>query len=131
MQRMLCTPYVLLHLKKSSWTIRVCMSSLLPLRKDLELVCKNILLASKRAIGVWEERRKKGKKEGSELFFSVFFPHKWLPIVKAYKAGTATYFATPPVNLIYAFHASLSLITGKEKRTYAIPPRTLQTLSPS
>lgn len=31
--------------------------------------------------------------------------------MKAYEAGQASYFATPPVNLIYAFHASLSLIT--------------------
>jgi len=31
--------------------------------------------------------------------------------MKAYENGTAAYFATPPVNLIYAFHASLSAIT--------------------
>ena len=37
--------------------------------------------------------------------------------MKAYEAGTAAYFATPPVNLIYAFHASLSLITGKISAT--------------
>jgi alanine-glyoxylate transaminase/serine-glyoxylate transaminase/serine-pyruvate transaminase len=37
--------------------------------------------------------------------------------MKAYEAGTAAYFATPPVNLIYAFHASLSLITGKTSDT--------------
>jgi len=28
----------------------------------------------------------------------------------AYEAGNAAYFATPPVNLIYAYHASLSRI---------------------
>jgi alanine-glyoxylate transaminase/serine-glyoxylate transaminase/serine-pyruvate transaminase len=33
--------------------------------------------------------------------------------MKAYEAGSAAYFATPPVNLIYAFHASLLLITAK------------------
>ena len=33
--------------------------------------------------------------------------------MKAYESGSAAYFATPPVNLIYAFHASLSLITAK------------------
>ena len=44
-------------------------------------------------------------------------PNRWLPIMKAYEAGTAAYFATPPVNLIYAFHASLSLITGKTSAT--------------
>jgi hypothetical protein len=59
------------------------------------------------------------------LFFFLlhfFFPRRWLPIMKAYEAGTAAYFATPPVNLIYAFHASLSLITGK---TSATPGRRL------
>lgn len=30
--------------------------------------------------------------------------------MKAYEAGNAAYFATPPVNLIYAFHASLTAI---------------------
>jgi alanine-glyoxylate transaminase/serine-glyoxylate transaminase/serine-pyruvate transaminase len=31
--------------------------------------------------------------------------------MKSYEAGSPAYFATPPVNLIYAFHASLSQIT--------------------
>lgn len=31
--------------------------------------------------------------------------------MKAYESGSAAYFATPPVNLIYAYHASLSSIT--------------------
>ena len=31
--------------------------------------------------------------------------------MKAYEAGQASYFATPPVNLVYAFHASLTAIT--------------------
>lgn len=35
---------------------------------------------------------------------------KWLPIMKAYENNSAAYFATPPVNLIYAFHASLTQI---------------------
>lgn len=43
--------------------------------------------------------------------------------MKAYEAGTPAYFATPPVNLIYAFYASLSLITGK---TSATPGKRLQ-----
>ena len=30
--------------------------------------------------------------------------------MRAYEAGKPAYFATPPVNLIYAFHASLSRI---------------------
>lgn len=32
--------------------------------------------------------------------------------MRAYEAGKPAYFATPPVNLVYAFHASLSRITG-------------------
>ena len=36
---------------------------------------------------------------------------RWLPIMKAYERGTAAYFATPPVNLIYAYRASLTQIT--------------------
>ena len=31
--------------------------------------------------------------------------------MKAYEQGTGAYFATPPVNLIYAFNASLTTIT--------------------
>lgn len=31
--------------------------------------------------------------------------------MKAYESGSAAYFATPPVNLIYAYHASLTSIT--------------------
>ena len=45
------------------------------------------------------------------------FPHRidtcivrWLPIMKAYEAGTPAYFATPPVNLIRAYHTSLTQI---------------------
>ena len=38
-------------------------------------------------------------------------PPRWLPIMSAYEKGSPAYFATPPVNLIYAFHASLSTIT--------------------
>ena len=32
--------------------------------------------------------------------------------MKAYEKGVPSYFATPPVNLIYAFHASLTQITS-------------------
>jgi alanine-glyoxylate transaminase/serine-glyoxylate transaminase/serine-pyruvate transaminase len=32
--------------------------------------------------------------------------------MKAYEGGSAAYFATPPVNLIHAYHESLSQITG-------------------
>jgi alanine-glyoxylate transaminase / serine-glyoxylate transaminase / serine-pyruvate transaminase len=33
--------------------------------------------------------------------------------MKAYEGGTAAYFATPPVNLVYALNASLSTITSE------------------
>jgi alanine-glyoxylate transaminase/serine-glyoxylate transaminase/serine-pyruvate transaminase len=42
---------------------------------------------------------------------------RWLPIMKAYERGTAAYFATPPVNLIYAFNASLTTITKSSEVT--------------
>ena len=35
---------------------------------------------------------------------------RWLPIMKGYEGGTPAYFATPPVNLIHAYHQSLSQI---------------------
>ena len=34
--------------------------------------------------------------------------------MKAYESGQASYFATPPVNLVYAFHASLTTITKSQ-----------------
>jgi alanine-glyoxylate transaminase/serine-glyoxylate transaminase/serine-pyruvate transaminase len=69
----------------------------------------SVLVASKRAISAWEDRKNRGVREGS--YYASW--GKWLPIMKAYESGSAAYFATPPVNLIYAFHASLSLITAK------------------
>lgn len=38
---------------------------------------------------------------------------RWLPIMKAYESGSPAYFATPPVNLIYALHTALETITKK------------------
>lgn len=70
----------------------------------------SVLLASQKAIGVWEARKARGVREGS--YYASW--SKWFPIMRAYEAGQAAYFATPPVNLIYAFHASLALITRKE-----------------
>ncbi len=40
--------------------------------------------------------------------------------MKAYESGAAAYFATPPVNLIYAYHASLTSIT---KSSPSLPDR--------
>ena len=48
---------------------------------------------------------------------------RWLPIMKAYEGGNPAYFATPPVNLIYAYNASLSLITAKRAASEGnLPP---------
>ncbi|KAJ6581232.1 pyridoxal phosphate-dependent transferase [Mycena capillaripes] len=66
----------------------------------------SILVASPRAIKVFESRT---APVGS--YYASW--KKWLPIMKAYESGQAAYFATPPVNLIYAYHASLSQITKK------------------
>ncbi|KAF9471725.1 PLP-dependent transferase [Pholiota conissans] len=74
----------------------------------------SVLLASQRAVGVWQARKESGVREGS--YYASW--SKWLPIMKAYEAGQAAYFATPPVNLIYAFHASLALITGKKSAQF-------------
>lgn len=37
--------------------------------------------------------------------------HKLLPVMKAYEGGSPAYFGTPPTNLIYALHQSLTTIT--------------------
>ncbi|KAF8492501.1 pyridoxal phosphate-dependent transferase [Gautieria morchelliformis] len=63
----------------------------------------SVVVASPRAIKVCENR--------STPVTSYYASwRKWLPIMKAYEEGRASYFATPPVNLIYAFHASLKQI---------------------
>ena len=43
---------------------------------------------------------------------------KWLPIMEAYEKGGKGYFATPPVNMIYALHESVKQILeeGMERR---------------
>ncbi|KAG8827828.1 hypothetical protein FRC17_007707 [Serendipita sp. 399] len=64
----------------------------------------SILVASPRAIKTFEER-----KSPVTSYYASW--KRWLPIMKSYEAGTASYFATPPVNLIYAFHESLKQIT--------------------
>ncbi|KAL1703540.1 pyridoxal phosphate-dependent transferase [Schizophyllum commune] len=64
----------------------------------------SILVASQKAIGVFEAR-----KSPVTSYYASW--KKWLPIMSAYEKGSPAYFATPPVNLIYAFHASLSTIT--------------------
>ncbi|KAF4594170.1 hypothetical protein EYR40_008973 [Pleurotus pulmonarius] len=73
----------------------------------------SILAASQKAIKVFETR----KTPVSSYYASW---KKWLPIMKAYESGAAAYFATPPVNLIYAYHASLTSIT---KSSPSLPDR--------
>jgi alanine-glyoxylate transaminase/serine-glyoxylate transaminase/serine-pyruvate transaminase len=64
----------------------------------------SILCASQKAIKVAETR-----KSPVTSYYASW--KKWLPIMHAYESGKGAYFATPPVNLIYAFHASLTQIT--------------------
>ncbi|TBU44001.1 PLP-dependent transferase [Dichomitus squalens] len=65
----------------------------------------SILVASQRAIKTFESR-----KSPVTSYYASWT--KWLPIMQAYESGNAAYFATPPVNLIYAYNASLRQITG-------------------
>jgi len=64
----------------------------------------SVVVASQRALNVLENRKTK-----VTSYFANW--RKWLPIMKAYEAGIPAYFATPPVQLIYAFNASLKSIT--------------------
>ncbi|KIM56501.1 hypothetical protein SCLCIDRAFT_132517, partial [Scleroderma citrinum Foug A] len=64
----------------------------------------SILVASQRAIKVFENRA-----TPVTSYYASW--KKWLPIMSAYERNSAAYFATPPVNLIYAYHASLCQIT--------------------
>ncbi|OJT02875.1 Alanine--glyoxylate aminotransferase 1 [Trametes pubescens] len=66
----------------------------------------SILVASQKAVKVFETR-----KSPVTSYYASW--KKWLPIMRAYEAGSAAYFATPPVNLIYAYNASLTAITQK------------------
>ncbi|KAJ7460596.1 pyridoxal phosphate-dependent transferase [Mycena latifolia] len=69
----------------------------------------SILVASPKAIKL--EEVSDAYSRALSLVFT--YPSRWLPIMKAYESGKPAYFATPPVNLIYAYHASLSQITKK------------------
>ncbi|KAI0629160.1 PLP-dependent transferase [Trametes polyzona] len=64
----------------------------------------SVLVASQKAVKVFESR-----KSPVTSYYASW--KKWLPIMRAYESGSAAYFATPPVNLIYAFNASLTQIT--------------------
>ncbi|CDZ97615.1 plp-dependent transferase [Phaffia rhodozyma] len=73
----------------------------------------SVSLASQKALEVFKSRKTR---------VSAYYASwaKWLPVMKSYETPPATYFATPPVQLIYAFHASLSAIT---KASPSLPER--------
>lgn len=64
----------------------------------------SILVASQRAIRTFEQRS-----APQTSYYASW--KKWLPVMQAYEKGNAAYFATPPVNLLYAFRTSLTRIT--------------------
>ncbi|THG93694.1 hypothetical protein EW145_g8306, partial [Phellinidium pouzarii] len=66
----------------------------------------SVVSASQQAIQTFENR-----KTPVTSYYASW--KRWLPIMRAYEAGQPMYFATPPVNLIYAFHASLTAITKR------------------
>ncbi|KAI0044520.1 PLP-dependent transferase [Auriscalpium vulgare] len=63
----------------------------------------SIVIASQKALRVFESRESK-----VTAFYASW--KRWLPVMRAYESGSAAYFATPPVNLVYAYHASLTQI---------------------
>jgi alanine-glyoxylate transaminase/serine-glyoxylate transaminase/serine-pyruvate transaminase len=63
----------------------------------------SIVVVSEKALKVFETRSKP-----IAAFYASW--KRWLPIMKGYEGGTPAYFATPPVNLIHAYHQSLSQI---------------------
>ncbi|CAG8719265.1 13819_t:CDS:2, partial [Acaulospora morrowiae] len=65
----------------------------------------SILIASERAIEVYKRR-----KTPIPSYYASWA--HWLPIMNAYELRKASYFATPPVQLIYALNTSLKQITS-------------------
>lgn len=65
----------------------------------------SVVCASQKALKVFESR----KTPPSSYYISWA---KWLPVMRNYEAGTPSYFATPPIQLIYALEASLKTITS-------------------
>ncbi|ORY70657.1 PLP-dependent transferase [Leucosporidium creatinivorum] len=64
----------------------------------------SITSVSKKALTVLDNR-----KTPVASYFASY--KRWLPIMQSYEAGAPGYFATPPVNLIYALDESLRQIT--------------------
>ncbi|CAE6454550.1 unnamed protein product [Rhizoctonia solani] len=93
------------EIRMDDWGIDVVLSATqkgLGTPPGLSVVC-----ASQRALSVL-----KARKTPVSSYFASW--NRWLPIMQAYEKGNPMYFATPPVNLIYAFHASLSSITKSQ-----------------
>ncbi|CAD6925382.1 unnamed protein product [Tilletia controversa] len=67
----------------------------------------SLLAASPKAIKAFETRR-----TPERSYFASW--KRWLPVMRAYEAGSPAYFATPPTNLIYALNQSLRTITQGE-----------------
>ncbi|OCB86423.1 PLP-dependent transferase [Sanghuangporus baumii] len=99
------------EIRQEEWNIDVVMSAT---QKGLGTPPGlSVLTASKRAIQAFENR-----KAPATSYYANW--KRWLPIMRAYEAGQAMYFATPPVNLIYALNASLTSIT---KSAPSLPER--------
>ncbi|CAM1341354.1 pyridoxal-phosphate-dependent aminotransferase family protein [Tenacibaculum amylolyticum] len=62
-----------------------------------------LFVVSEKAMKVWKDR-----KSPVQNYYGSF--DNWLPIMQAYEARKASYFGTPPVNLIRALEVSLRLI---------------------
>ncbi|CAG8454559.1 5923_t:CDS:2 [Diversispora eburnea] len=65
----------------------------------------SIVIASERAIEVFKQRK------SPITSYYASWAH-WLPIMNAYESRKGAYFATPPVQLIYALNTSLKQITS-------------------
>ncbi|KAG9301228.1 hypothetical protein G9A89_012611 [Geosiphon pyriformis] len=65
----------------------------------------SIVVASERAINTFKNR-----KAAVNSYYGSW--NHWLPIMKAYESRKPAYFATPPVQLIYALNTSLKQITS-------------------
>ena len=70
-----------------------------------------LLTVSRKAMEAWRARRTPVRSVYADFA-------EWLPVLEAYEAGRAAYFATPPVNLVYALDVSLGqlLREGMEAR---------------
>ncbi len=65
-----------------------------------------LLVASPRALAAFRERRKPVPNYYADWT-------SWLPIMQAYLSRQGAYFATPPVNMVYALHESLRQILAE------------------